>query len=64
MKTNKRICKRCKTKRFATWKGVLVCAKCGEPKTKRGKEKLENLEELRKEREKYLSELEEKYGRN
>ena len=60
---NKRICKRCGNKRFATWKGVLVCAECGEPKTKRGKEKLETLEEMRKEIERYVIELEKKYGK-
>ena len=58
---NKRVCKKCGNGKFATWKGILVCAECGEPKTKRGEEKLETLEEMRKERERYVIDLEKKY---
>lgn len=47
METKERKCKKCGFNRFATHKGVLICARCTYPKTKRGIEKFKNLDILK-----------------
>ena len=43
MEYKERKCKKCGFNRFATHRGVLICARCTYPKTKRGIEKFKNL---------------------
>ena len=40
---SEKICRNCGYNKFGTYLNVLICSKCGHPKTKRGIEKFENL---------------------